>query len=116
MPSWHSRSVTAASLLRTVLYLNRRAVAGVDGGDQLVPIGIDADLQNPDATVPTQDRVVVSMRPDRFGFFEVGERCFEQRRDGVRRASGFELRFGLALVQDSGVVELLVLVLQTLKD
>src|SRR5437899_7851404 len=88
----------------SVYSLNRRAVAGIDGGYQLLPIGIDAALQNSDTAIPAQDRVVISMRPDRFGFFKVGERVFEQRRDGVRQASGFELGLRLALVKNSGVI------------
>src|SRR5712692_5398744 len=53
------------------------AVAGVEGCDQFLPVGTGPALQNTHATVPAQNRVVVSVRPDRFRCFKVSERFLE---------------------------------------
>jgi len=65
-------------------FLNRRAVAGVDRFNQFLPIGAQPALQDAHATVPAQDRIVVSARPNLLSLFKVGERFFEQWRDCMR--------------------------------
>src|SRR6266480_5213625 len=73
--------------------LDWRTVARVDRVDQFLPIGTETALQNADAAIPAQDRIVVSVRANLFRLLEAGECFFEERGHGVRRTAGPELRF-----------------------
>src|SRR5438552_12119051 len=96
--------------------LDWRTVAGVNRFDQLPPIGPEPALQNAYATVPAQNRIVISMRPDCLSPFKVIKRFLKKGRHRVRCASSRELGLRLALVKNAGVIEPLVFVSQTLKS
>jgi hypothetical protein len=92
-----------------------RCVVGVEGGELLFP-GEAWGLQEADAAVPAEDGVVIACWPDFFGFAEVFEGTFEERKKRMRRLSGAELGLGAALVEDAGVVEAFVGVGEFLED
>src|SRR5438445_7516989 len=92
--------------------LDWRAVAGVNGLDQFLPVRVDAALYNSRATIPAQDRVVVAVRPNRFCSGKESQRFFEQWCNSMWGAARSELGFRLPFMKNSRVVELLVLVPQ----
>src|SRR5579863_10309992 len=65
-------------------------------------------LQQPGATVPAKNSVVVPRGTNRFGFREAAHRLREKRGKSVRRAPHAHLGFRPPFMQQTGVVEALV--------
>src|SRR5271170_1752480 len=65
-------------------------------------------LQQPGATVPTKNSIVVPRGTDRFGFREAAHRLREKWGKSVRRAPHAHLGFRPPFMQQTGVVEALV--------
>src|ERR1700694_5462751 len=65
-------------------------------------------LQQPRATVPAKDGIVVARRPNHFRSREAAHPLFKKRSQGMRRASYMHLRLGSPLMQQTGVIETFV--------
>ena len=65
-------------------------------------------LQQPGATVPAKNSIVVARGTNRFGFREAAHRLREKWGESVRRASHAHLRFRSPFMKQPGVVEAFV--------
>ena len=73
-------------------------------------------FEQADAAVPAEDAVVVADGTDFFGFGEIVQGFFDERKKDVGGAAGAELGFGAALEEEAGVVEAFVGIAQGLED
>jgi hypothetical protein len=73
-------------------------------------------FEQADAAVPAEDAVVVANGTNFFGFGEIVEGFFDERKKDMGRATGAELGFGAALEEEAGVVEALVGITQVLEN
>ena len=73
-------------------------------------------LEEADATVPSEDGVIVACGANFFGFAKTLQCAFEEREKCVWRLTGAELSFGATLVKDACVVEALVNVSEFQED
>src|SRR5262245_2164860 len=71
-------------------------------------------VEQPCARIPAEQRIVVSVRPDRFSLFEALHGFHQpiERTDARTRPATRELRLGAALADDALVVRALVLIAQ----
>ena len=69
-------------------FLNRRALTRVKLLHLFSPLRTHTALQDAQAAVPPKYRIVIAMRPDRFGFFKAAHRFFKPGQDRVRHAPG----------------------------
>src|ERR1700741_2247219 len=95
--------------------LDRRTVVCVKYYRCLLPLKISAALQQPDATVPTKDGVIIAGRPDLFRFRKAAHGFFEERQQRVWRVSGPQLGFCAAFMQEARIIGPLVGILQAAK-
>src|SRR5713101_8892 len=93
-----------------------RGILGAEGRRAAVKIKIGATFQEPDATVPAENAVVIANGADFLRFREAAHGFFDKRQKDVRGVADQELGLGAALVEQAGVVEALVGVAQTLKN
>src|SRR3982075_539231 len=93
-----------------------RRILGVEGRRAAVKMKIRAAFQEPDATVPAENTVVVACGADFFRFGETAHGFFDERQENVRGVADQELGLGAALVEQAGVIEALVGIAQTLKN
>src|SRR5437588_12798322 len=73
-------------------------------------------LQQPGATVPAKNSIVVPRGTNQFGFREAVHRLREKWGKSVRRASRAHLRLRPPFMQQPGVVEAFVAVSETLEE
>src|SRR6516165_7679014 len=81
-----------------------------------LPLKVGAALQQPDATVPAQDGIIVASRPDLFRFGEKTHGLFKQGQQRVGRVSGAELGLRPAFVQQPHIIGPLVSILEAAKS
>ena len=77
---------------------------------------IGAAFQEPDATVPAENTVVVANGADFFGFGETAHGLFDEGQKDVRGIADEKLGLGAALVKQTRVVETLVGIAQALEE
>ncbi len=73
-------------------------------------------FEEADAAVPAEDAVVVADGTDFFGFGEIVEGFFDERKKYVGGAAGAELGFGSAFEEEAGVVETFVGIAEGLEN
>src|SRR5882724_1622164 len=95
---------------------NGRGILGVEGHRAAIKMKIRAAFQEPDATVPAENAVIIAGGADFLRFGEAAHGFFDERQKNVRGIADNELRLGAALVEQAGVVEALVGIAQTLKN
>src|SRR5579859_6069743 len=88
----------------------RMAVAHVHDFCVFVPLSVTVALEQADATIPAQNAIIISLRPEGLSLVEAAQRLFQRHQQSVRRASRGKLRLDAALVQDSCVVQALIFV------
>src|SRR5712692_7246009 len=91
---------------------DRRAIFRAERHGILLQTQIGAAFQQPHATVPAEDGVVVALGAQLLRFREAAQRLLEKRSQRVCEAPGMELRFDAAFVEQTGVVKPLVGVAQ----
>ena len=79
-------------------------------------VEIGVGFEEADAAVPAEDAVVIADGADFFGFAEIVEGFFDERKKDVGGAAGAELGFGAALEEEAGVIETLVGIAEGLED
>src|SRR5271169_6976801 len=72
-------------------------------------------FEEPDAAVPSQDAVVVAGRADFFCFRETVESFFKKGQENVGCGAGAKLSLGAPFQEQTGVIEALVRITQSLK-
>src|SRR5260370_37629803 len=65
-------------------------------------------FQQPDATVPAENAVVIAGRPNSLRLPKASQGCFNQGQKNVRSVADEQLGLGAALVEQAGVVMTLV--------
>lgn len=93
-----------------------RGILGVEGRRAAIKMKIGAAFEEPDATVPAENTVVIASGADFFRFGEAAHSFFDERQEDVRGVADEELGLGATLVEQAGVVEALVGIVQTLKN
>src|ERR1700682_376779 len=93
-----------------------RGILGVEGRGAAIKVKIGAAFQEPDATVPAENTVVIADGADFFGFGETAHGFLDERQKDVRGIANEELRLGAALVKQTRVVETLVGIAQALEE
>jgi len=73
-------------------------------------------LQEADAAVPAENGVVVSGGANFFGFAEILQCAFEERKQRMRLLADAKPSFGAAFIEDAGVVEAFVGVREFLEN
>src|SRR5882672_5178607 len=91
-------------------------ILSVESRRTAVKIKIGATFQEPDATVPAENAVVIADGADFFRFGKTAHGFFDKRQKDMRGIADQELGLGAALVEQAGVVEALVGIAQTLKN
>src|SRR5437667_9013292 len=93
-----------------------RGILGVEGRRAAIKMKIGAAFEEPDATVPAENTVVVAGGADFFRFGEAAHGFFDERQEEVRGIADEELGLGAAPVEQTSVIETLVGIAQTLKN
>ena len=91
-------------------------ILGVKGRRAAIKMKIGAAFEEPDATVPAENAVVIAGGTDFFRFGKAAHGFFDKRQKDVRGIADEELGLGAALIEQAGVVEALVGITQTLKN
>src|SRR5882762_7047335 len=93
-----------------------RGILGVKGRRPAIKMKIGTAFQEPDATVPAENTVVIAGGTDFFRFGKTAHGFFDKRQKDVRGIADEKLGLGAALIEQAGVIEALVGVAQTLKN
>src|SRR6266568_58812 len=91
---------------------DRRAIFRVERHGIFLQTQIGTAFQQPHATVPAEDGVVVALWAQLLRFREAAQRLLQKRSQRVRETPGTELRFDAAFVEQAGVIKALVGVAQ----
>src|SRR6267378_6943236 len=84
-----------------------RGILGVKGRRAAIKMKIGTAFQEPDATVPTENAVIIAGGADFFRFGKAAHGFFDKRQKDVRGVADKELRFGAALIELARGVEAL---------
>ena len=76
-----------------------RHIFRVKSGGSTLEMKVRPAFQQPDATIPAQNAIVIACRPDFFRFRKAVHGFFHQRQESVRRVADEELGLRMALVQ-----------------
>lgn len=82
----------------------------------MLGVELGVGLEEADAAVPAEDAVIVAYGADFFGFGEILEGFFDERKKNVGGAAGAELGFGTAFEEEACVIEALVGISEALED
>src|SRR5260370_30993274 len=91
---------------------DRRAVFGIERHGIFLQTQIGTAFQQPHATVPAEDGVVVALWAQLFRFREAAQRLLQKRSERVSETPRMELRLDAAFVEQAGVIKALVGVAQ----
>src|SRR5260370_23359838 len=91
---------------------DRRAIFRAARDDTLLQTQIGTAFQQPHATVPAEDGVVVALWAQLFRFREAAQRLLPQRSERVSESPRMNLRLDAAFVAQAGVIKALVGVAQ----
>src|SRR5437773_11156905 len=79
-----------------------RHILGIKGRGSALEMKVGPAFQQSDATIPSENAVVIAGRPNLFRIGKAAQGFFKQRQENVRSVADRELRLGVASVQQTG--------------